>query len=124
VVKIAVLKTRTEKEHAPTSALHARWRDEAAALCWDGDRLLEHVAAAARQARRHPAPAPSAPGLAAGAVTAAGRRRAVFFRADLTVEVAARLPVSAATAEQVRQAVERLTDAALARPDARTEAPT
>ena len=41
---------------------------------------------------------------------AAGRRRGVFSRADLTIEIAATLPVVAETAEQVRVRVEHLTD--------------
>jgi hypothetical protein len=44
------------------------------------------------------------------AVLAAGRRRGVFSRADLTIEIAATLPVVAETAEQVRVRVEHLTD--------------
>jgi conjugative relaxase-like TrwC/TraI family protein len=44
------------------------------------------------------------------AVLAAGRRRGVFSRADLTIEIAATLPVVAETAEQVRVRVEELTD--------------
>ncbi len=44
------------------------------------------------------------------AVLAAGRRRGVFSRADLTIEIAATLPVVAETAEQVRARVEDLTD--------------
>jgi conjugative relaxase-like TrwC/TraI family protein len=43
------------------------------------------------------------------AVLNAGRRRGVFSRADLTIEIAATLPVIAETAEQVRVRVEHLT---------------
>jgi conjugative relaxase-like TrwC/TraI family protein len=43
------------------------------------------------------------------AVLAAGRRRGAFSRADLTIEIAAGLPVIAETAEQVRVRVEHLT---------------
>jgi hypothetical protein len=44
------------------------------------------------------------------AVLNAGRRRGVFSRADLTIEIAAALPVVVETAEQVRVQVEHLTD--------------
>src|ERR1019366_249679 len=44
------------------------------------------------------------------AVLNAGRRRGVFSRADVTIEIAATLPVVAETAEQVRARVEDLTD--------------
>jgi conjugative relaxase-like TrwC/TraI family protein len=44
------------------------------------------------------------------AVLTAGRRRGVFSRADLTIEVAAALPVAAETADEVRVRVEHLTN--------------
>ena len=44
------------------------------------------------------------------AVLAAGRRRGVFSRTDLTIEIAAALPVLAETAEQTRVRVETLTN--------------
>jgi ATP-dependent exoDNAse (exonuclease V) alpha subunit len=47
------------------------------------------------------------------AVLAAGRRRGVFSRADLTIEIAAALPVVAETAEQTRVRVEHLTDGSI-----------
>ena len=49
------------------------------------------------------------PRLCPAPVLAAGRRRGVFSRADLTIEIAAALPVRAQTAEQVRVRVENLT---------------
>ncbi len=52
------------------------------------------------------------------AVLNAGRRRGVFSRADLTIEIAATLPVVAETAEQVRARVEDLTDHSLRHPQA------
>src|ERR1019366_1707215 len=52
------------------------------------------------------------------AVLNAGRRRGVFSRADVTIEIAATLPVVAETAEQVRARVEDLTDHSLRHPQA------
>jgi conjugative relaxase-like TrwC/TraI family protein len=112
VTKTAVLKTRGAKHPTPSMAdLHIRWRLEARALGWDAVTLHDHVVAAQPPftGRGDNGPRPDLTGeLVADAVLAAGRRRAVFSRADLTVEVAARLPLSAAArADQVRVAVEQ-----------------
>jgi conjugative relaxase-like TrwC/TraI family protein len=116
VTKTAVLKTRPAKEHVPDSVLHARWRDEAAELGWDREAVWRQVTAAAEGLRRQRT-GPDRPlgWVVADAVTAAGRARAAFSRADLIVEIANRLPAAPATADQVREAVQRLTDAGLAR---------
>ena len=124
VTKTAVLKTRQGKEPASSvSVLHDRWRKEAAALGWGAEALHAAVVAAARPFAEPfavgvtpvtqpfavdvtPAVTPSHSELA---VLAAGRRRGVFSRADLTIEIAAALPVVAETAEQVRVRVEHLT---------------
>jgi conjugative relaxase-like TrwC/TraI family protein len=136
VTKTAVLKTRQGKEPAGSvSVLHERWRTEAAALGWGAEALHAAVTTAAR-----PFAEPFAVGVApvtkpfAVAVTpshselavlAAGRRRGVFSRADLTIEIAATLPVDAETAEQVRARVEQLTDRSVRHPQAvRLGAPT
>jgi conjugative relaxase-like TrwC/TraI family protein len=47
------------------------------------------------------------------AVLNSGRRHGVFSRADLTIEIAATLPVVAETAEQTRVRVEELTDSSV-----------
>ncbi len=136
VTKTAVLKTREAKEPAGSvSVLHERWQTEAAALGWGAEALHAAVIAAARPFAKPfavgvtpvtqpfavagtpvtqpfavavtPAVTPSHSELA---VLAAGRRRGVFSRADLTIEIAAALPVVAETAEQVRVRVEHLTD--------------
>jgi conjugative relaxase-like TrwC/TraI family protein len=57
-------------------------------------------------------------GVAAAALQAAGLRRAVFSRADVAGQVAAHLPTSGLSAEQVLARVAQLTDAALALADA------
>ena len=116
------------------SVLHDRWRTEAAALGWGAETLHAAVIAAARPFAKPfavgvtpvtepfavdstpvtepftvavtPAVTPSHSELA---VLAAGRRRGVFSRADLTIEIAAALPVLAETAEQARVRVEHLT---------------
>ncbi|HEY5455695.1 MAG TPA: MobF family relaxase [Acidothermaceae bacterium] len=138
VTKTAVLKTRQGKEPASSvSVLHDRWQTEAAALGWGAEALHTAVVAATktfaldRAAVTEPfavdGVAPTQP-FAVGvtpmtepfavavtpshselAVLAAGRRRGVFSRADLTIEIAAALPVVAETAEQVRVQVEHLT---------------
>jgi len=125
VTKTAVLKTRQGKKPASSgSVLHDRWQTEAAALRWGAETLHTAVTAAARPFAKPfavdgvaptepfvvgvtPAVTPSRSELA---VLAAGRRRGVFSRADLTIELAAALPVVAETAEQVRVRVEDLTD--------------
>jgi hypothetical protein len=116
VTKIAVLKTRTAKEHTPDSVLHARWRDEAAQLGWTSNRLWQAVTSTARRIQaQQPRAARSAGGVIVEAVTAAGRARATFSRAELAAEIALRLPAVPGTAHQIRGTVERLADAGLAR---------
>jgi conjugative relaxase-like TrwC/TraI family protein len=124
VTKTAVLKTRQRKEPAGSvSALHERWQTEAAALGWGAETLHTAVIAAAKTlavgvtpvtqpfaVAVTPAVTPSHSELA---VLAAGRRRGVFSRADLTIEIAAALPVVAETAEQVRVRVEHLTNSSV-----------
>jgi conjugative relaxase-like TrwC/TraI family protein len=117
VTKTAVLTTRDTKHATPSLAvLHQQWQAEAGALGWDAVTLHAAVTAAqtAAPVRGDSKPDPYlaadlAADLFASAVLAAGRRRAVFSRADLTVEIAARLPLTSATdAEEVRVAVEHL----------------
>jgi len=71
----------------------ARWVAQAAALGWDHDRLTHAVNAAAGSS-----PAAVGPGwegaAARDAVTAVGRSKAIWSRADLTVAIAARIPAS------------------------------
>jgi conjugative relaxase-like TrwC/TraI family protein len=136
VTKTAVLKTRDAKEPAGSvSVLHNRWQAEAAALGWGAEALHAAVITAARPfaklfavdvipvtqpfavestAVTEPFAVAVTPTVTAShselAVLAAGRRRGVFSRADLTIEIAAGLPVIAETAEQTRVRVEHLTD--------------
>jgi conjugative relaxase-like TrwC/TraI family protein len=112
VVKTAVLKTRPGKDHPELSALHARWTTEAAQLGFTPDRVLAAVQAAAGGERPVPRAEVDAE-LLLGAVQAAGRARAVFSRADVAGQVAARLPSEGLSAAQVLARVEELTDAAL-----------
>jgi conjugative relaxase-like TrwC/TraI family protein len=116
VTKTAVLKTRDAKEPAPSvSVLHERWRTEAATLGWDAESLHDALTAPTKPFAAGVAPVtqpfavdvtPSHSGLA---VLAAGRRRGVFSAADLTIEIAAALPVLPETADQTRAQVEELT---------------
>jgi len=111
VTKTAVLKTRPAKDSSTdVSVLHGRWRAEAAALGWDGDRLRDAIQGASRAAHPAAGAARIAPMLAAAAVVQAARRKGVFSRADLTIEVAAGLPVAASTGPQVLTAIEHLAD--------------
>jgi len=135
VTKTAVLKTRQGKEPAGSaSLLHERWRTEAAALGWGAEALHAAVVAATKTFAVGVTPA-TQPFAVAGtpvsepfavavtpavtpshselAALAAGRRHGVFSRADLTIEIAAALPVVAETAEQVRVRVEHLTNSSV-----------
>ena len=115
VVQTAVLKTRPAKERTEIATLHERWRAEAAGLGWDGKALLAGI----RRVRlAPPAPLPGVADVLEASITGAGHRAAAFSRADLVVELAARIPVYGASADQVREQLEALTDAALGRPDA------
>jgi conjugative relaxase-like TrwC/TraI family protein len=121
VTKTAVLKTRQDKEPAGgASTLHDRWRTEAAALGWGAETLHTAVTAMTKTFAIDGTPVTEpftvavtpavTPAQSELAVLAAGRRRGVFSRADLTIEIAAALPVIAETAEQTRVRVEHLTD--------------
>ncbi len=119
VVKTSVLKTRPAKQHEQQGALQQRWRAEAARDGWSPDRLLRAVGVAAHRARQAAHTHPAAGRLALSrlpqqALAAAGERTATFSRADVTVQVAAGLTATAATADQVRAQVQALTDQALA----------
>lgn len=117
VEKVAVIKTRPDKETVDIVTLLDGWQQEAASIGWTGERLHADVTAAS-------APPPTPEQVLAGidrtltdAVDAAGGRRAVFTRSDLAVEVAARLPTNGFTAEMTRELLERLTDRALGTDD-------
>jgi len=120
IIKTAVLTTRPVKEaDVPEGDLRARWANQAAAVGWDGPQLqltLEQE----RQAsdRRSELVSPGwADRVAAEAVTAVGRCKAIWSRADLTVQVAARIPTNPGrplSAVQVVDLVEQLTSSALA----------
>jgi len=112
VVKTAVLKTRTGKQHPELSVLHATWTAEAEAAGWTQQLLPGSVREAGNQSPPLPEPDVSEAGLV-DAVRAAGLRRAAFSRADLAGQVAARLPTSGLTALEVTARVEQLTDTAL-----------
>ena len=128
VVKTAVLKTRPGKTHPVGSTLHATWAIEAARTGWTPTRLLKAVTHPTRRpgagprfgvpgrelpGRWSPAPewqaAADAAELALAGLRAAGQRRAVFSRADVTGQLAALLPTSGLSAEQVRARLEELT---------------
>ncbi|HEY1821118.1 MAG TPA: MobF family relaxase [Trebonia sp.] len=112
VVKTAVLKTRPGKEHSEPATLLQRWVAEAGAVGFDPPGLMASVAAAARDR-----PTPVAEGVEAqlvfDAVRAAGAARAVFSRADVAGQVAARLPATGRSAADAVAWVEELTDRAL-----------
>ncbi len=118
VTKVVVLKTRPGKEQVDIVALTERWQREAAGAGWV-HATLEGAVDAARDPRaaRWRAGA-ELERVLEGAVRAAGSRRAVFSRADLTVEIAARLPTAAIGAGLTRELIERWTDRALDTPEA------
>jgi conjugative relaxase-like TrwC/TraI family protein len=114
VVKAAVLKTRPGKEHPELSALHELWTSEAGSAGHSTETLLRSVRAAASD---QPATAALDDAreaeLLLDAVRAAGQTRAVFSRADVAGQIAARLPTTGLTAAEAVARVEELTDAAL-----------
>ncbi|MFN2539007.1 MAG: AAA family ATPase [Mycobacteriales bacterium] len=124
VIKVAVLKTRPDKTHEHPESLTARWTAEAAAVGVDLSQLLPLAQAAAGRAPgtgsdggrspRGPAGPPlGVDEIATAALTAAGRSRAVFGRADVAGQVAALLPTLGLPAEEVLATIERVTDRAL-----------
>lgn len=115
VSKVAVLKTRPGKVHETVATLRERWTGQAAELGWTPDRLLRAVRSASETAPRldRHAAARDIDSLLEQAVTAAGARRAIFSRSDLTAEVCARIPLDGFSADMVREIAERLTDRAL-----------
>ncbi len=121
VVKVAVIKTRPDKEQVDIISLTERWHAEAAALGWTPHRLRDAVDMAVGDHARFDQS--DIDGLLIEAVMAAGARRAVFSRSDLAVEVAARLPAAGLKADAVRDWVERLTDDALRTSEAVTLTP-
>ena len=99
IIKTAVLTTRPVKEaDLPEGDLRARWADQAAGLGWDGPRLRLTLQRE-RQAsdRREPVDPGWRDRVMVGAVTAVGRCKAIWSRADLTVQIAARIPPRSST---------------------------
>jgi hypothetical protein len=116
VSKVAVLKTRPDKEQVDIVGLLDRWQSEAAVLGWNPERVVAAVQTAADSAQ--PA-TPDVELLVLQAVKAAGARKAIFTRSDLAAEVAARIPADAGVnAATLVDCVERLTDRALATSEA------
>ncbi|HEX3827213.1 MAG TPA: MobF family relaxase [Sporichthyaceae bacterium] len=111
VVKTAVLKTRPDKTHPAPATLRQSWVAEAGAAGFTPPELMVSVAAAAQE-RPTPTTGTGAE-LLSEAVRAAGHARAVFSRADVAGQVAARLPAVARGADQTLAAVEELTEVAL-----------
>ena len=119
IIKTAVLTTRPVKEaEVPEGDLRDRWADQAAGLDWDGPRLRSVLSLDREASERRDRVDPGwADRVAVEAVTAVGRCKAIWSRADLTVQVAARVPTNRETplsAAQVVDLVEQLTDTALA----------
>jgi conjugative relaxase-like TrwC/TraI family protein len=111
VAKVAVIKTRPDKEQVDIVGLLDRWQNEAAVLGWNPERVVAAVQTAGDTAQ---AATPDVELLVLQAVEAAGARKAIFTRSDLAAEVAARIPAEAAVnAATVVDWVERLTDRAL-----------
>ncbi len=120
IIKTAVLTTRPVKEaDVPEGDLRARWASQAAGLGWDGPslRLVLQSERHGSDHRCEPLASGWADRVAVEAVTAVGRCKAIWSRADLTVQIAARIPTNPGTpmsAEQVVDLVEHLTNTALA----------
>jgi conjugative relaxase-like TrwC/TraI family protein len=118
VIKTAVLATRPDKDTELVEGdLRARWRAQAAELGWDGPRL---AAAVARDIARTEVCQNWTGTVMQDAVLAAGRAKAIWSRADLTVQVAARIPTDLGvelSARQVTRLAEEITATALAAPE-------
>jgi conjugative relaxase-like TrwC/TraI family protein len=124
IIKTAVLATRPTKDtQVPEGDLRARWTAQAAALGWDPARLYAATTAAVTAATGQLRPTSSVGGdwreqVATEAVMAVGRSTAIWSRADLTVQIAARIPAhpdgGPAPAATVVGLVEEVTDLALA----------
>jgi conjugative relaxase-like TrwC/TraI family protein len=114
VIKTAVLATRPAKDTDLGEAdLRVRWRSQAAELGWDGSRLAATIG---RTVGRIEVGPDWAGRVMRNAVTAAGRAKAVWSRADLVVQVAARIPAGAGTglgATKMARLVEELAGTAL-----------
>jgi conjugative relaxase-like TrwC/TraI family protein len=117
VSKVAVIKTRPHKDAVNIVALTERWETEAAQMGWTPDRLLDSVADQAQPARDPDMAFMEVERVIVDALVAAGDRKAVFTRNDLTVEVAAHLPVFGISAAMTRELIERVTNRALATPE-------
>jgi conjugative relaxase-like TrwC/TraI family protein len=113
VQKVAVLKTRPDKDPVDILTLADRWQQEAAARGCDGLTVQRAIGAATHPARSPQALSAEMNHAVLEAVTAAGRRRAVFSRSDLAAEIATRLPTGGFDTETVRVLIEHLTDRAL-----------
>ncbi len=121
VTKTAVLKTRSRKTHERPEHLLGRWRAEAASVDVNLEQLLPAAQAAARQAAEagdRVAGPLRMEDVAARALEAAGRSRAVFSRADVTGQIARFLPTLGLPADEVVRVVEQLADTALGLSDA------
>ncbi|MGQ0632920.1 MAG: MobF family relaxase [Sporichthyaceae bacterium] len=125
VTKTAVLKTRPAKEHHhDAGTLREPWVSEATGAGYDPGQVVETARESARQAcRQAPGQAPRQAvetdlAVTAGAVQAAAATRAVFSRADVTGQVAARMLVDGRSAAGVLALVEQYTDRALGLPEA------
>jgi conjugative relaxase-like TrwC/TraI family protein len=120
IIKTAVLTTRPVKEtEVPEGDLRARWANQATGLGWDGPRLRSVLRTEREASDRRSLPVNPgwADQVANGAVSAVGRSKAIWSRADLTVQVAARIPTNPGapmSADGVVDLVEQLTDTALA----------
>ena len=134
VIKTSVLATRPTKTHAEPGVLRERWAGDAASFGWTADTLHRAVRTAAHAhaeqaaALQHKGDRMSAVDraldpfghtrLVREALSAVGQRKAVFSRADLTAEIATRLPAQmparALSADRVCAQVEQLTRLAVA----------
>ncbi len=116
VIKTSVLATRPVKDtDLAEGDLRIRWRDQAAELGWDGPRLAAAIG-------RDPIGLEVSPDwtgpVMRDAVTALGRAKAIWSRADLVVQVAARIPAGVGrglNAAKVACLVEELAGTALSR---------
>ena len=106
IIKTAVLATRPPKEtDVAERDLRARWIDQAAGLGWNPATLADAVRSARASADLRPSPTGGWQQVViVDAVTAVGRSKAIWSRADLAVQVAARIPTHSAGVPRTAQA--------------------
>lgn len=110
IIKTAVLATRPPKEtDVAEGDLRTRWIDQAETLGWNPTTLADAVRSARASADLRPSPAGGWQQVViVDAVTAVGRSKAIWSRADLAIQIATRIPTHGADAPRTAEATTAL----------------